>query len=437
MRKEQNSPVELIIDPANSTVQVPLLDNPEKTVLIRLDSSQLTKEELVDDVLTRGVCQIETDTDLRSSLLNKTLSIKYGTDPTSPNVHIGRMVPILKVRNLQRLGHNVTIILGDLTARIGDTSDKPDGRPSIGLDVIQENVVKYQSQILHVLSKEKTCFVYNSSFYEEMSPLEVLGTIERYANVFSVNEFIRRDIINRRLTTGSRVTINEMLYPIYQGLDSLFLNTDIELGGTDQLVNLLAGRTIQKHNNKKPQSIILSNLINGTDGRKMSSSWGNTVNVLDGPKEMYGKVMSISDDIMEECLTSCSDVPLADVNLLITQYRSNNIHPAALKKLTALAITSNIFDEHVAAEEYEGFKELFAKNTLNKDNLETIVLDDNTAKDPVSVCNILFGISKSQIRKSIDGLRVNNEKPLDGLVVSSGDIVSFGKRNIVIVEFKK
>lgn len=269
-----------------------------------------TDSRKIDELLSRGVAEVIHKENLRKRLLSgDRLRVKLGIDPTSPNLHLGRSIPLLKLRDFQELGHQIVFIVGDFTGVIGDTSDKDSERPMLSKDAIDENKRNYHDQIAKVLDIDKVEFRYNSEWLERLTYRE----IGEHADLFSVSDFIARDNIARRLEAGTRVSLREVLYPLMQGYDSVAVRADVELGGTDQRFNLLAGRTLQQHFGQKQQDIVMGPLINGTDGRKMSSSWGNTINLLSEPADMYGKVMSMADTEIVTYLTVCTRMPLTEV----------------------------------------------------------------------------------------------------------------------------
>ncbi len=255
----------------------------------------MSKETLIQDILTRSVDNVVDKEHLEARLKSgDKLRVKLGIDPTSPYLHIGRAIPLLKLCHFQELGHQIIFLIGDFTAVIGDTSDKDAERPMLSKDVVQENLRTYLDQARKVIDVDQAEIVYNSEWLSKLSYEEV----GEQAEVFSVNDFISRSNIKDRLDKGGRVSLREMLYPLMQGYDSVAVKADVELGGADQWFNLLAGRKLQKQYAQEPQDIVTTVLLEGLDGRKMSSSFGNTINLTDKPKEMFGKVMSLRDELI-------------------------------------------------------------------------------------------------------------------------------------------
>lgn len=277
------------------------------------EQKSVSSADKIEEILTRGVAEVIDTKNLRERLLSgKKLRIKLGMDPTSPHLHLGRAVALLKLRDFQELGHQIILLVGNATGVIGDTSDKEAERPMLTHDDIKKNLETYKEQAGKLLDMDKVEVVYNADWLDDLGYRE----IGEHADQFSLHEFIVRDNIKKRLDAGKRVSLREVLYPLMQGYDSVHLKADVEVGGTDQRFNLLAGRSLQEHFDQEAQDILMVNLINGTDGRKMSSSWGNTINVMDTAREMGEKVMNISDDVIEEFFVHCTRVPMNDIDAI-------------------------------------------------------------------------------------------------------------------------
>src|SRR3989344_1104045 len=257
----------------------------------------------IRDLLTRAVSEIIDQGHLAKQLASgKKLRVKLGIDPTSPNLHIGRAVVLWKLRQFQELGHHVIFIVGDGTGVIGDTSDKETERPIMTREQLTQNMKTYAEQAFKILDKNKTEVRFNSEWLSKLGFFE----IGEMADLFSWHEFSAREVIARRVRAGKRISLREVLYPIMQGYDSVAVKADVELGGTDQRFNLLAGRDIQKFYGQEPQDIMTTELLEGTDGRKMSSSWGNVINITNSPRDMFGKVMSINDELIPKYFELCT-----------------------------------------------------------------------------------------------------------------------------------
>ena len=356
-----------------------------------------TDEEAVDALLTRGVSEVIQHESLKKKLTSgKQLRIKLGIDPTSPNIHLGRAVLLLKLRDFQQLGHHIILIVGDGTGVIGDTSDKESERPMLTTTQVQENMCSYFDQAGKVLDMRRVESVYNSSWLNKLN-YEDIG---EHADQFSVADFIARDNIKRRLDAGKRVSLREVLYPLMQGYDSVAVRADIELGGNDQRFNLLAGRPLQQHFGQEPQDILLMNLIDGLDGRKMSSSWGNTINVTEAPREMYAQVMSARDDVIISYFTHVTRVPMEEVEKLEQELASGSVNPRDAKMQLAREIVALFHNEDSALDAERAFVATFQKGTIPDDT------PTGTAKTGELLVEVLLreGIvdSKSDFRRLVD-----------------------------------
>lgn len=390
----------------------------------------------IEELLTRGVDEIIGENELKKQLEEKkVLKIKLGIDPTSPNLHIGRSIPLLKLRDFQKLGHTIVFIVGDMTGVIGDTSDKESERPMLSEEVIEENKKLYFEQVGKIIDLEKTELRYNSEWLEKLTYRE----IGEHADQFSVAEFIARDNIKKRLDSGKRVSLRELLYPLMQGYDSVAIEADVEIGGTDQRFNLLAGRTLQSHFNQKPQSIITNPLIPGLDGRKMSSSWGNTINLKDEADDMYGKVMSLNDEYIETYLRLCTRVPLTEVDEVVCGITKGTLHPKDAKMKLAREIVTLYHSKSEANKAEKNFIHTFQKKEIPENIQEYTVEKNSKLVDVFLEKNIVA--SKSSWRRLVEGGGVHNitdteEKTITDIdtVIEEKMCIRIGKRKFVKIK---
>lgn len=351
-----------------------------------------TSEEKINELLTRGVEEVLVEDDLREKLASgKKLRIKLGIDPTSPNLHIGRAIPLLKLRDFQELGHQIVFIVGDFTGVIGDTSDKDSERPMLSPEVIDANKQSYYEQVGKILDLEKVEFRYNSEWLAGLTYKE----IGEHATIFSVADFIARENIKKRLDEGKRVSLREMLYPLMQGYDSVAIEADVELGGTDQKFNVLAGRPLQQHFGQEPQNVVLGPLIPGLDGRKMSSSWGNTINLSDAPDDMYGKIMSLTDDLTETYLRVCTRVPLEEIPDIL------RMHPKEAKMRLAQEIVTLYHSSEAAIAAEHAFTSTFSKGLVPEEVTEVAAQKDQSLMDVFCAAEIVE--SKNEFRRLVEG----------------------------------
>ncbi len=322
-----------------------------------------SNEQKIEELLTRGVAEVIDREHLKTRLLTgEKLRVKLGIDPTSPNLHLGRSVPLLKLRDFQALGHDIVFIVGDFTGIIGDTSDKEAERPMLSNEVIAENLKSYVDQAAKILDISKVEVRHNSEWLGQLTYKE----IGEQADAFSLAEFIARENVKKRLEAGKRVSLRELLYPLMQGYDSVAVRADVELGGTDQRFNLLAGRTMQPKYGQASQDILMTNLILGTDGRKMSSSWGNTINLLDTPNDMFGKCMSIPDELIRDYFTHCTRVPMQEIAKFAEDIvTGGNPRDAKLRLAKEIVTLYHGAEVGAAAEQY--FIETFSKKQIPSD----------------------------------------------------------------------
>ncbi len=314
------------------------------------------KNDKIKELLTRGVEEIIDKSSLEKKLRSgKQLRVKFGTDPTSPNIHLGRSIPILKLKDFQDLGHKIVFIVGDFTGLIGDTSDKESERPMLTEQTVKENLKTYIKQAGKIIDIDKAEIHYNSKWLGKLKYMD----IGHQADSFSLNEFISRENISKRLNNGKRVSLRELLYPLMQGYDSVEVKADVEIGGTDQRFNLLAGRDLQRLYGQEPQDIITNPLVEGLDGRKMSSSFGNTINLFDLPNDMFGKTMSLRDDLIMKYFNL-----LTRINLETIKEYDN---PRDLKMKLAFEITKMYHSEREAQIAQDYFVKTFSKKEIPSD----------------------------------------------------------------------
>ena len=346
-----------------------------------------TDARAIDELLTRGVSEVIVKDKLREKLLSgKQLRIKLGIDPTSPDLHIGRAVPLLKLRDFQQLGHQIVFIVGDFTAVIGDTSDKESERPMLSQETIEQNKKSYFEQAGKILDLSKVEMRYNS---EWLKPLNY-RQIGEHADLFSVADFIARENIAKRLEAGKRVSLRELLYPLMQGYDSVAIEADVELGGTDQKFNVLAGRPMQEHFKQRPQDVVLNPLIDGLDGTKMSSSKGNVITLTAPPSDMYGKVMSMSDDQLTTYFELCTRVPMPEVAEILKG------HPKDAKMRLAFEIVSLYHSKAAAEKAQKDWQSTFSEGGVPEDTKEVAVASGSKYIDVLAEN---LGESKSELRR--------------------------------------
>lgn len=377
----------------------------------------------LDAVLERGVNGIIDRPSLEKKLKSgKPLRIKLGIDPTSPNIHLGRSIPLLKLRDFQELGHKIVLIIGDFTGLIGDTSDKDSERPMLSEKTVKQNLKTYIRQAAKIIDITAAEIHFNSEWLGKLRYMD----IGHQADSFSLNEFISRDNISRRLSSGKRVSLRELLYPLMQGYDSVKIKADVEVGGTDQRFNLLAGRDLQRLYGDDPQDIITNPLIEGLDGRKMSSSFGNTINLFDSPNEMFGKIMSLKDELIIKYFELLSRVELKTIREY-KDYLKNGGNPRDLKLKLAFEITRMYHSNKAAEKAQNYFIETFAQKSIPHD-----IPEFKPSRYDVMTVLVESGLvsSRSDARRVITqgGLKIDGKQVKNlNYAVSHGSVIQKGK----------
>ena len=384
-------------------------------------------------LLLRGAEGVYTADELRQRLIKssqsgKPLRVKLGMDPTSPDIHIGHSVVLRKLRQFQDLGHKAVLIIGDYTARIGDPSGQDSTRPMLSAEQIQENAKTYFQQAGKILdtSAGKLEIRYNSEWLSKLTMMELIKLTSKK----TVAQMLQRESFKKRLQTNQDIFLHEFLYPILQGYDSVMVQADVELGGTDQTFNNLVGRDIQRHYGQEPQIVIVMPLLVGLDGvEKMSKSKGNYVGITDPPNDMFGKIMSIPDSLMENYFTLLTDIPEEKIAELLDPTKT---HPRDAKALLARKIVAQYYDEKTAVAAAAEFDRVFSKRQPPSEMPE-IVVDSDKIDIVKLIIQAGFADSNSQARRLIaqNAVSIDDEKITDinALVnVRTGQILRVGKR---------
>ncbi len=316
------------------------------------------------EIIQRGADEILVEKELIARLKEgRPLRIKAGFDPTAPDLHLGHTVLINKLRQFQDLGHEVLFLIGDFTGMIGDPTGKSATRPPLTQLDVEQNSETYQQQIFKILDKEKTKIVFNSQWMEKMSSVDMI----KLAASSTVARMLERDDFSKRYKGGQSIAIHEFLYPLIQGYDSVEMQADIELGGTDQKFNLLMGRQLQEQHGQKPQCVLTMPILEGLDGvQKMSKSLNNYIGIADQPKDMFGKIMSISDDLMWRYFELLSFRPMSEIEGFKHEMEQGK-NPRDIKFLLAEEIITRFHNEAEATAAREGFIAQFAKNKIPDD----------------------------------------------------------------------
>lgn len=364
-------------------------------------------------IIASGTTQIVPLDELRAKLeRGKPLTIKLGVDPTSPDLHLGHAVPLRKMRQLQDLGHNVTLIIGNGTALIGDPSGRDSTRPPLTEEQIEANAKTYVDQAMKVLDPERTKIVYNGDWIKPLNLSEMLDLMSR----FNVARILEREDFHNRYTQGHSIALHEFIYPVLQAFDSVVIEAELEMGGNDQIFNLLAGRDLMRAKGMEPQVALTMPLLVGTDGsKKMSKSYGNYVGLTDEPSDMYGKIMSITDELVPLYYRLCSTLSVDDVDAIDRSFEDGSADPYRLKRALARNIVDLYHGEGAGEKAEQAFDALFKRREVPEDIPEVAADltpgEDGTVYVPRMLAEAGLVASASEGRRMIDGgaVRVNGE----------------------------
>ena len=391
-----------------------------------------TDPNKIREILERGTEDIIEKDHLEKSLKSgKQLRVKFGIDPTGPKIHLGRAVPLRKLKAFQDLGHQIVLIVGDCTAIIGDPSDKLSKRPMLTKEDVKRNMKSYKDQLGKILDMKKTELHYNSRWLDKLNFRETAELAES----FSLQQMAHRRNFKERIDKGEDVSIRECLYPLMQGYDSVAVKADVEIGGFDQLFNLKAGRIIQKHYGQPEQDILTTKMIEGADGRKMSTSWGNVINIIDEPNDMFGKIMSMKDELILPYFWLCADIAKTDYDNFEKRLKQGD-NPRNIKMELGKRIVELYHSKKEAEEAAQEFEKVFSKKEMPSDMPEYRVSSDKIALIDLLVQTKLAS-SKGEARRLIaqGGVRIDQETAKDIaavlLIPEKGVILQCGKRHFV------
>lgn len=382
-------------------------------------------------IITRGTEEIISLPELKEKLsLGRPLVIKAGFDPSAPDIHVGHTVLLRKMRHFQELGHEINFLIGDFTGRIGDPSGRSKTRKLLTEEQIKENAKTYKKQIFKILDKDRTKVVFNSTWCEKLGTKGIFDLTSRY----TVARMLERDDFLKRYKENVPISILEFLYPLLQGYDSVVMKADVELGGTDQKFNLLVGRDLQKSFGQTPQIIITMPILEGVDGtEKMSKSLNNYIGISEPPEEMFGKVMSISDNLMWRYYELLTDI---DYESLKKEVENGIVHPKKAKENLAKTIVSEYHGIDAAEKARMHFEKVFAQKELPQEIAEVFIDQDEIGICDL-MCKTLSAPSTSEARRlisqnavSLDGTRINDIKA-EVLLTADGKVLKVGKRKFV------
>ena len=391
------------------------------------------------EIIRRGAAEIVPENELvekikKSVAAGKPLHIKLGLDPTAPDIHLGHTVVLQKLRQFQDLGHKVTIIIGDYTGRIGDPTGKSETRKQLTDEEIKVNAQTYENQIFKILDRSKTNVVFNSQWLAPLTFADVIGLAAKY----TVARMLERDDFAKRFHNELPISIHEFFYPLMQGYDSVALEADIELGGTDQKFNLLMGRHLQKEYGQEPQVALMMPILEGLDGvQKMSKSLGNYIGITESPKEMYGKTMSIADELMTRYFELVTPVEMEEIRAVEKGLKAGEIHPRDLKMRLAREIVTIYYGAEAAEKAEEEFKNIFQKKELPNEVPEYRLSDKDLEGGCIwlpkllALAGLVSGTSEGKRLIQQGAVKIDEEKITDPdikLIPQDGIIIKAGKR---------
>jgi len=387
--------------------------------------------------IRRGAVEIIRESELfekleRSYKRGEPLIVKEGFDPTAPDLHIGHMVTINKLKTFQELGHTVVFLIGDFTGMIGDPSGRTATRKPLNREEIQENAETYKRQIFKVLDSHKTVIDFNSRWSTPMRFEDVLALTSHY----TVARILERDDFSKRYQEGRPISVLEFMYPLVQGYDSVALRADVELGGTDQKFNLLVGRDLQREYGQEPQVVITMPLLVGTDGvEKMSKSLGNYIGICEEPEQIYGKAMSIPDMLIHDYFRLGTDIDAAELKDIEKQLQSPDVNPMNLKKRLAWKLVKLYYDAGAADAAQEGFEKQFSKRQI-PDEVPELLIDSSDDKawlpHVVAASGVVASSSAAQRLIRQGGVKIAGETVTDidyQLPLRDGIIIKIGKKH--------
>lgn len=383
----------------------------------------MKSKDILNDLLTRNVEDLIVRSELEKKLKSgKKLRIKLGIDPTGARLHIGHAGVLWKLRQFQDLGHQVTFVAGTFTAQIGDSSDKLSERKMLSKEEVAEDFKSYHVQLSKILDMDKVEMFHNGDWFEKMR----LDEFFKLTSLFTIQQMIERENYAKRIEANKPVGLHETLYALLQGYDSVQMKTDLEVGGTDQLFNMLAGRTVQKAYGQEPQNIMTFHILEGTDGRKMSTSWGNCIFIDDKPLEMYGKVMTIHDELIPAYYKMATDMPM-DLIAEIEKTMSLGDNPRDTKASLARAVVARYYDSRTALKAEKAWENQFRAGEKPSD-IENFKTKKGLA---VGIVALAFDLSKSEARRLLaqGGIKIDDEVLKDvGHKITKNCLIQLGKR---------
>lgn len=400
-------------------------------------------ERNIEELLTRGVAEIIVLDEFKQMLASgRPLRLKMGFDPSAPDIHLGHVVGLRKLRQLQELGHTVVLIVADWTAQIGDPSGQSATRRMLSREEVLENAETYLQQFFKIVDKARTEIRWQSEWFGKFG----LGDVINLTSKFTVAQFLAREDFAKRFAAGNPIAITELLYPLLQAYDSVAVKADVEFGGTDQKFNILVGRELQRMVGQPPQQVFLVPILVGTDGvQKMSKSLGNYIGVAEPPEEMYGKIMSLADSVMLDYFWLLTDVPAVEIDRMKLQLDAAEVNPRDVKMRLAHEIVSQFHGREAAEKAADEFRRVFQRRELPSEIPAVVIDREKYAGKSVPIWDLLVaaGLVKSGMEArrmvsqgavSVDSVRVTEQEPFVQAV--PGMVLRVGKRRFARLEFE-
>ncbi len=394
------------------------------------------KPQTVEDILSRGVQEVIVREDLKKKLLSgNKLRVYFGVDPTGSQLHLGHAVVLRKLKALSDLGHEVILLIGDFTAKIGDPSGRDAMRVPLSDKQIKENMKDYKKQATKILDFSKVKIKYNSQWLAKLQLADIL----QLSSYFTVQQMLHRDMFDKRIKENKAISLSEFMYPLMQGYDSVAMDVDLEIGGNDQMFNMLMGRMLQKtYGSKKDKDILTTKLLPGIDGRKMSKTYNNAIYLTDEPNDMYGKIMSIKDELISDYAELCTDLDLQEIKKMP--------NPRDQKAMLAKEVVKMYHGEKAAVQAAENFDKIFRRHDTPS---EMPIFETSRQNYPILdlLCDSGLAESKNDAKRVIEGggvtviasgakqsLKVTDWR--EEIKIEDGMIIQFGKRKFVKVKLR-
>jgi len=389
-------------------------------------------DQKIEEILTRGTEEIiPSKNGLKDLMKRKKIRLYLGVDPTSPKIHLGHLVPLKKLKHFQELGHEAILLFGTFTAQVGDPSGRDEQRKPLSSEQVKENMKTYKEQVSKFIDLSGIQIKYNADWLQELT----FSGLVKIASNFTVSRLLERDMFQRRLKEKKEVWVNEFLYPLMQGYDSVALDVDLEIGAIDQTFNMLVGRKLQRVFNKKEKFVLTTPILLGLDGRKMSKTFGNTVDIVDSSDEIYGKIMSLADNLIINYLELITDFPLEDIRKIKSDLIRKKINPRDVKAMLGREIVNIIHGKKLAASAEKDFDKVFRKKQL-----PSRIPEVRIEKTDIDILELLVKTKLVSSKSEAKRLIMQKGVKIDGVIqkewkkiikIKKGEVVQIGKRKFV------